>query len=89
MRAWQGAKNWTLRGPIQKSTSTAVKLKRRISIASRRRPKMNTLELSRCRRRGSVRAGCSAAWQRASFGTKRPPVQIRPPRQGNGRSQGI
>src|SRR5215472_7067952 len=25
-------------------------------------------------------AGCSAAWQRASFGTKRPPVQIRPPR---------
>jgi hypothetical protein len=27
-----------------------------------------------------VRAGCGAAWQRASFGTKRPPVQIRPPR---------
>ena len=25
-------------------------------------------------------AGCGAAWQRASFGTKRPPVQIRPPR---------
>jgi hypothetical protein len=25
----------------------------------------------------------------AAFGTKRPPVQIRPPRQGNGRSQGI
>ncbi len=24
--------------------------------------------------------GCGAAWQRASFGTKRPPVQIRPPR---------
>jgi hypothetical protein len=28
----------------------------------------------------SGRPGCSAAWQRASFGTKRPPVQIRPPR---------
>ena len=27
-------------------------------------------------------AGCGAAWQRASFGTKRPPVQIRPPRPG-------
>ena len=25
-------------------------------------------------------SGCGAAWQRASFGTKRPPVQIRPPR---------
>jgi hypothetical protein len=30
-------------------------------------------------------AGCSAAWQRASFGTKRPPVQIRPPRPGHTR----
>ena len=37
------------------------------------------------RHRGSVRAaGCSAAWQRASFGTKRPPVQIRPPRPAQG-----
>ena len=41
----------------------------------------------RCSRwfRGSARLlgrspGCGAAWQRASFGTKRPPVQIRPPR---------
>ncbi len=35
-------------------------------------------------------AGCGAAWQRASFGTKRPPVQIRPPRpEGLSRSQGI
>jgi uncharacterized protein len=31
-------------------------------------------------RPGIRAAGCSAAWQRASFGTKRPPVQIRPPR---------
>ncbi len=30
-------------------------------------------------------AGCGAAWQRASFGTKRPPVQIRPPRQRSSR----
>src|ERR1019366_7835471 len=34
-------------------------------------------------------AGCGAAWQRASFGTKRPPVQIRPPRPGFRRSHGI
>src|SRR5215470_18337819 len=31
-------------------------------------------------------AGCGAAWQRASFGTKRPPVQIRPPRPRKTRS---
>ena len=35
-------------------------------------------------------AGCGAAWQRASFGTKRPPVQIRPPRlEGLSRSEGF
>jgi hypothetical protein len=38
------------------------------------------LSKSRAAPKGSARAGCSAAWQRASFGTKRPPVQIRPPR---------
>ena len=33
-------------------------------------------------------AGCGAAWQRASFGTKRPPVQIRPPRPEFSQSDG-
>jgi len=52
MRAWRGAKELDARGPIQKSTYTSsieiagqptlVELKRRISSASWRRPKMNT-----------------------------------------------
>lgn len=33
-------------------------------------------------------SGCSAAWQRASFGTKRSWVQIPPPRQLSSRSEG-